>query len=81
MRLIHVSLMVLALGSGISAQRNDFYDIDTMQTVSFVFKQANWKTLLQNNHASKTYIRCDVTLNGTLFREAGVRYRGNSSYS
>jgi len=73
--------MVLALGSGISAQRNDFYDIDTMQTVSFVFKQANWKTLLQNNHASKTYIRCDVTLNGTLFRDAGVRYRGNSSYS
>ena len=81
MRLVPALMFVFLLGAGISAQRNDFYDIDTMQTVSFVFKQANWKTLLQNNHASKTYIRCDVMINGTLFKDAGVRYRGNSSYS
>ncbi|MHC4515320.1 MAG: CotH kinase family protein [Planctomycetota bacterium] len=81
MRPAFTSLIVLSLLSGAFAQQKDFYDIDTLQSVSFVFKQANWKTQLAANHASKTYIRCDVTINGVLFKDAGVRYRGNSSYS
>ena len=75
------ALGVLFLMSGAPAQQKDFYDIDTLQVVSFVFKQANWKAQLVSNYASKTFIRCDVTINGVLFKDAGVRYRGNSSYS
>ena len=77
----HTVLAALVLWSGVSAQQGDLYDIDTLQSVSFVFKQANWKAQLVANYASRTPIRCDVAINGVLFKDAGVRYRGNSSYS
>ena len=74
-------LTTLPLAVPAPAQQKDLYDIDTIQSVSLVFKQANWKSQLVANYKSKTYIRCDVTINGKLFRDAGVRYRGSSSYS
>ncbi len=81
MRFASFFLVLLSLVAGVCAQSRDLYDIDTIQKVSFFFKQANWKTLLRNNYVSRTYIRCDVTINSVLFKDAGVRYKGSSSYS
>ncbi|WCO00646.1 CotH kinase family protein [Psychroserpens ponticola] len=77
-----IAILVLSLISNIiSAQ--DLYDINSIQTIEIVFAQSNWDALLDaekagdNNYTEAT----SVTINGTLFNQVGVKYKGNSSYN
>ena len=61
----------------------DFYDINTIQTIEIEFAETNWDALLDtekagdNNYTEAT----SVTINGTEYLSVGVKYKGNSSYS
>ncbi|WP_229792640.1 CotH kinase family protein [Ulvibacter litoralis] len=60
----------------------DLYDITTIQTIEIVFAQSNWDELLDIQMAGDNeYTEAEsVTINGELFEQVGVKYKGNSSY-
>ena len=61
----------------------ELYDINTIQTIEIEFSESDWDALLDaekagdNNYTEAT----SVTINGTVFNQVGVKYKGNSSYS
>jgi hypothetical protein len=56
--------------------------MDSVQTIEIYFAATNWDALLDANVASETYLVADqVIINGTGYSGAGVKYKGNSSYS
>lgn len=59
------------------------YDMNTIQDIRIVFAQSNWDALLDAEKAGADgYIAAtSVTINGTVFNNVGVKYKGNSSYS
>ncbi|MFK7781749.1 CotH kinase family protein [Psychroserpens sp.] len=61
----------------------DLYDINTVQTIEIVFTQTNWDALLDAEKAGdNNYTEAaSVTINGTVFNQVGVKYKGNSSYN
>lgn len=80
MKQFFTSLFLLGV---ISAFSQDFYNINSIQTIEIEFAQSNWDALLDdeksgdNNYTEAT----SVTINGTVFNSVGVKYKGNSSYS
>lgn len=60
----------------------DFYDLNTVQTIEITFAQTNWDQLLDNAYATTgDYILAEsVTINGEVFDSVGVKYKGNSTY-
>lgn len=74
-----ISLCLLA-GIGFA---QDLYDINTINTIEITFAESNWDQLLDNLYAAGDEERLlgDVVVNGVEFSSAGIRYKGNSSYS
>tara|TARA_R110002033_G_scaffold114573_1_gene159437 strand:+ start:6 stop:2270 length:2265 start_codon:yes stop_codon:yes gene_type:complete len=66
-----------------NAFAQDLYDINTIQTIEIQFAESNWDALLDaeksgdNNYTEAT----SVTINGTVYNQVGVKYKGNSSYN
>jgi spore coat protein CotH len=60
----------------------DFYDLNTIQTIEITFPQSNWDQLLDNAYATTgDYILAEsVSINGEVFDSVGVKYKGNSTY-
>jgi hypothetical protein len=60
-----------------------FYDINTIQTIEISFTQTNWDYMLDTSASgTESYIMAQwVKINGIQFDSAGVKYKGNSSYS
>ncbi|MBK7909698.1 CotH kinase family protein [Candidatus Pollutiaquabacter sp.] len=67
---------------GLQAQ-DTFYDLNTIQEVRIYFGSSNWDYQLDTAAAGTDgYIIADsVNVNGVNFPQAGVKYKGNSSYS
>jgi len=65
----------------LSAQ--DFYDLETIQTIEITFSQSNWDQILDAAKAStEDYtLATTVTINGEVFDSVGVKYKGNSTYN
>ena len=63
-------------------QAQDFYDLNTIQTIEITFAESNWDQLLDNAYAADAgYIMAqNVTVNGVAFDSVGVKYKGNSTY-
>lgn len=67
----------------IKSYAQELYDINTIQTIEIEFAESNWDALLDaekagdNNYTEAT----SVTINGTIFNQVGVKYKGNSSYN
>ncbi len=76
-------LILLLLASSYSAFSQDLYDINTIQDIRIVFAQSNWDALLDAQASStEDYIPAQsVTINGTVFNNVGVKYKGNSTYN
>jgi len=53
----------------------DFYDLNTIQTIEISFSQTNWDQLLDNAYATTgDYILAEsVTINGEVFDSVGVK--------
>ncbi len=60
----------------------DFYDLNSVQTIELTFSQSNWDQLLDNAYATTgDYILAEsVSINGEVFDSVGVKYKGNSTY-
>lgn len=79
-KIIYTSLMVLGFVSLLKGQ--DFYDINTINTIEITFAESNWDYLLDNleSQGNEERLLGMVTINGIEYDSVGVRYKGNSSY-
>jgi hypothetical protein len=75
--LIALFLLINTMGFG-----QDFYALNTVQTIEINFSQTNWDQLLDNAYATTgDYILAEsVSINGEVFDSVGVKYKGNSTY-
>ncbi len=74
---------VLLMFTTFASFAQDFYDLNTIQTLEVTFAESNWDQLLDAAYATDAgYIMAQsVTINGETFDSVGVKYKGNSSYS
>ncbi|MBA4154692.1 CotH kinase family protein [Flavobacterium sp.] len=74
--------LVLFLSSFITHSQT-FYNSNAIQDIRIVFSQSNWDALLDAQEAGAgDYISAQsVTINGQIFNNVGVKYKGNSSYN
>lgn len=80
MKNLFTTLFIL-ITSTVFAQ--DFYNINTIQTIEVTFAENNWDQLMDAAYAADAgYIMAQsVTINGVTFDSIGVKYKGNSSYN
>jgi len=73
----------LLLFMGLAAQAQEFYDLNTIQTIEITFAESNWDALLDAQKAGAgDYIMAQsVSINGVAFDSVGVKYKGNSTYN
>lgn len=66
-----------------TAKAQSFYDLNVIQKIEIYFSQSNWDFQMDTAKSGKDgYIKADwVKINGTLFNNVGVKYKGNSSYN
>lgn len=76
------SVVVAACLLTTAAAAQDLYDRNVLRTIDLQFAQPDWQTQLEDNKDAGTeqYISCDMTVDGVLYPNVGVRYKGNSSY-
>ena len=77
----------VAILTGISlahkGQAQDFYARNTIQQIEIFFGYTNWDYRMDTAMSgAESYIPADsVRLNGTVFTQVGIKYKGNSSYN
>ena len=70
-----------AAASGISmAYENFLFSTDSIIDVDVSISESDWEDLLENA-ISEEYYSCDVTVNGTEYKNVGFRAKGNTSLS
>lgn len=59
------------------------YDLEHITEIKVKFQESNWEELLDKMKAKgdKKRLTATVTIDGQVFTEVGVRYKGNSSYN
>ena len=60
---------------------DQFFAEGLVHEIRLDFLQRGYWDSLVANKPSETYMRCNVTIDGTLYPDAGVRFKGNSSYN
>ncbi|HOY30903.1 MAG TPA: CotH kinase family protein [Bacteroidales bacterium] len=63
--------------------QSDFYDADSIREVRIYFKEGNWDYILDSLHqyvGEDGRLLGDVMVEGKMFRNIGVRYKGYSSF-
>jgi hypothetical protein len=64
-----------------TARAQEFYDLNTIQTIDITFAESNWDQLLNQAYDGGDYILAQsVTINGVTMDSVGVKYKGNSTY-
>jgi hypothetical protein len=56
------------------------YDASTLRTFFFEFENADWEAELAAFYNTDVEVPATLTVDGQVFRDVGVRFRGNSSY-
>lgn len=66
-----------------TAHSQTFYDLNTIQEIKIYFGFSNWDYRMDTAKAgAESYIPADsVVINGIVFPNCGVKFKGNSSYS
>jgi hypothetical protein len=73
-------LFFLACVFSASAQ-SDFYKTDKIQDIQLTFEEDNWAYLLDSLRTNGNGLLLgNVTINGTEYKNVGVRYRGSKSF-
>lgn len=75
-----INFVLLSLGS---FAQGGFYDVSTIQEIKIYFSEPNWDELLDDLYIEDEQNRLvgTVVINGEIFEDVGVRYKGFSSYS
>ncbi len=67
--------------SGYSMEYQDkLFDTSEVLDIDIVMDGAKWNEMLQNAQQEQ-YYECDVVINGTTFKQVGIRPKGNTSLS
>lgn len=63
--------------------QDHLYAWDTIQEVKIYFEQDNWQKILDHykKEGDKKRLTGSVKINGTVYENVGIRYKGNSSYN
>ncbi len=79
----HLTLIIFCLALLTDVTSQDFYDINTINTVEITFLESNWDQILDQYYAAGDEERLvgTVSINGQVFDSAGIRYKGNSTYN
>ncbi len=74
-----LSLVLFAL----QIQAQNFYDLNSIQTIEITFAQSNWDQILDAQaNGNEDYTMAEsVTINGTVMDSVGVKFKGNSTYN
>ncbi len=77
---VSISILIILFSANVFCQ--DFYDINTINTVELTFTESNWDALLDNlvSEDNEGRLLGTVAINGIVYDSVGVRYKGNSSY-
>jgi len=77
----NITLLLLTI-LALQLPAQDFYDLNTIQTIEITFAESNWDQLLDNEKAGdENYILAQsVAINGIVYDSVGVKYKGNSTY-
>lgn len=75
--------MTLCCANNRAYAQSDFYSLDHIPDIRLYFQQSNWDFLLDSLYliGSEARLGGDVIIDGTLYSNVGVRYKGYSSYS
>jgi hypothetical protein len=86
-RYLAVAAAVVALDlAAHAASGEDFYDDTVYRTIQLTFADADWQQQLADNweHHDATgediYVPADLLVDGVVYPDVGVQYKGNSSY-
>lgn len=67
--------------SGYSMEyQNKLFDTSEVLDIDIIMDDAKWNEMLQNAQQEQ-YYECDVVINGTTFKQVGIRPKGNTSLS
>lgn len=77
---MRITLLAALFSLASPAGAQDLYDPTILRNVDLQFEDANWWVLLQQNYASQTNILADMTVEGIVYPDVGVRIRGNTSF-
>lgn len=83
MKRILTILLIITGGLINNSYSQDFYDVNTINTIEITFQESNWDYLLDQLAAAGDEERLlgSVEINGEVFDSVGVRYKGNSTYN
>ena len=78
-----MALMVYLLFSAVKIFSQDFYNVNTINTIELTFEEPNWDYLLDKLflEGNEERLLATVVVNGIKYDSVGVRYKGNSSYN
>jgi len=79
----YIFILILSMGFIAISNSQEFYDINTINTIEITFQESNWDEILDQYYAAGDEERLvgSVSINGQVFDSAGIRYKGNSTYS
>lgn len=83
LKIFLIAIVVSVGGNKLSAQE-DFYDNNFVREIKIDFYQDNWKQILDSLFSSgdaETRIMADVTIDGSVYKACGIRYKGFSSWN
>ncbi len=63
-----------------SAGDAPFYDVSTLRTLFFEFENVDWEKELVDFHKTDVEVPAKLTVDGKVYKEVGVHFRGMSSY-
>ena len=78
---LFIPILMLSLFSA-NLFSQDFYDINTINTIELNFSETNWDFLLDKlaSNGLEERLLGTAIINGITYDSVGVRYKGNSSY-
>ena len=79
----HITIIIFILAFLTEITSQEFYDINTINTIEITFQESNWDEILDQYYADGDEERLagSVSINGQIFDSAGIRYKGNSTYN
>lgn len=75
-----VLALTACLATAGNARSQGLYNIDTLRTFQFTFASSSWYTQCQSGRSTGINIKANLLVDGTLYKDVGVRFRGASSY-
>ncbi len=74
-------LLPLVNNTGYSVEYEEkLFDTSNILDINIVIDDAKWNEMLQNA-INEQYYECDIVINGTTFKQVGIRPKGNTSLS